>query len=558
MKMDSFAEKTARDRVRSLMDPGTFRELLDPFARLESPHLPLQEIVPQSDDGEVVARGRLGDKNALVLSLEGGFQGGSVGEVNGAKIAGALELALKDATDGNLIFPVLILDTGGIRLQEANLGLLAISEIHSAIVALREFVPVIGVIAGRVGCFGGMSIAAALCTFLIGSEVGRLGLNGPEVIEQEAGTDEFDAHDRVLIWQTVGCRRRLAMGQIDLFVDDSVDAIRAAIVTRINNGVMEKQHGMIPRTRDIAAQIQKIQDHTMSDLTPGAAITGVSGRGRRWYNALMKKATENTHENASKDAAENAEGKAILAGDAQWGTDTIRAISVVPSPLSRFPRARQGQLGVEEGWGIAAAIWEAIDSDRASGKIKRAILAIVDVPGQAFGLHEEQLGIHLSLAAAVDAYIAARELGHPVVALIVGKAISGAFLAHGLQASEILALDDASVEIHVMSEASVSRVTRRSLREVAALAQIAPSTARDVHSFASLGGISRLLKVNDANEFSMQSIEEVRDEILQAIQRARADAKTPRSRLDSPAGHASRTMSREVRRMLESQWSMEQ
>jgi malonate decarboxylase beta subunit len=545
MKSDSFAEKTARDRARSLLDAGTFRELLDPFARLESPHLPVQEIVPQSDDGVVIARGKLGDKNALVLSLEGGFQGGSVGEVNGAKIAGTLELALRDAREGRRIFPVLILDTGGIRLQEANLGLLAISEIHSAIVALREFVPVIGVIAGRVGCFGGMAIAAALCTFLIGSEVGRLGLNGPEVIEEEAGTNEFDAHDRVLIWQTLGCRRRLAMVQIDSLVGDSVEAIKECIATQINIGVTKKQRGTIARTREIAAQTQKIQDHATADLEPDAAETSSSGRGRRWYNALME------------NAAEYAQGKSLLVGDAQWGSETIRAITVVPNPLARYPRARQGQMGVEEGWGIARAIWAAIDSDNAAGKIKRAIVAIVDVPGQAFGLHEEQLGLHLSLAAAVDAYIAARELGHPVVALIVGKAISGAFLAHGLQASEILALDDNGVEVHVMSEASVSRVTRRSLREVATLAQVAPSTARDVHSFAGLGGISRLLKVNDADEPSAESIEEVRNEILQAIRSARADAKSSRARLDSPAGRASRTMSLEVRRVLESQWSME-
>src|ERR1700722_4769181 len=342
MKTDSSAEKAAPDRARSLLDAGTFRELLDPFARLESPHLSVQEIVPQSDDGVVIARGKLGDNNALVLSLEGGFQGGSVGEVNGAKIAGALELALRDAREGKRIFPVLILDTGGIRLQEANLGLLAISEIHSAVVALREFVPVIGVIAGRVGCFGGMAIAAALCTFLVGSELGRIGLNGPEVIEQEAGTNEFDAHDRVLIWQTLGCRRRLAMGQIDLLVDDSVDAIKECIATQINIGVTKKQRGTVARTREITAQTQKIQDHATADLEPDSAKTPSSGRGRRWYNALM--------ENTAENAAERAEGKSLLVGDAQWETETIRAISVIPNPLARFPRARQGQMGVEEGW----------------------------------------------------------------------------------------------------------------------------------------------------------------------------------------------------------------
>jgi len=76
-------------------------------------------------------------------------------------------------------------------------------------------------------------------------------------------------------------------------------------------------------------------------------------------------------------------------------------------------------------------------------------------PVKRLDFHEEAVGIHLSLAAAVDAYITARELGHPIVTLIVGKAISGAFLAHGLQASEILALHDERIEIHVMSEASV-------------------------------------------------------------------------------------------------------
>ena len=283
----------------------------------------------------------------------------------------------------------------------------------------------------------------------------------------------------------------------------------------------------------------------MEGLKPGAAQTSPAGRGRRWYNALID------------SAPENAEGNSLLVGDAQWGTEAVRAISVVPNALARFPRARQGQMGVEEGWGIARAIWEAIDSDYAAEKIKRAIVAIVDVPGQAFGLHEEQLGIHLALAAAVDAYIGAREIGHPVVALIVGKAISGTFLAHGLQASGLLALDDTGVEVHVMSEVSVSRVTRRSPREVAALAKIAPSTARDVRSFASFGGVSRLLKVNDADEPSPQFVEEMRSEILQAIRRARGDAKSPRTRLDSPAARESRTMSREVRRRLESQWSME-
>jgi malonate decarboxylase beta subunit len=226
---ESYSELGARGRARALLDAGTFRELLDPFQHIESPHLPPQGIVPQSDDGLVVARGKMAGEEAVVLGIEGNYQGGSIGEVNGAKIAGSLELALRDAERGRIVRPVLLLDTGGIRLQEANLGILAISEIHAAIVALREHVPVVGVIAGRIGCFGGMGIAAALCSVLIGSEIGRLGLNGPEVIEQEAGIAELDAKDRPRVWATIGCRARREHDGIDALVDDDVDAVAGAI-----------------------------------------------------------------------------------------------------------------------------------------------------------------------------------------------------------------------------------------------------------------------------------------------------------------------------------------
>jgi malonate decarboxylase beta subunit len=250
---DSYSELGARDRARALLDAGTFRELLDPFQHIESPHLPPQGIVPQSDDGVVVARGLIDNVEAVVLGIEGNYQGGSIGEVNGAKLAGALELALSSAERGCIVRPVLLLDTGGIRLQEANLGILAISEIHAAIIALRDVVPVVGVIAGRIGCFGGMGIAAALCSVLIGSEIGRLGLNGPEVIEQEAGIAEFDSKDRSRVWATIGCRRRFAQDQIDLLVDDDVVSVAHAVREAFEKPPTEFRTRRIDKARSVIA-----------------------------------------------------------------------------------------------------------------------------------------------------------------------------------------------------------------------------------------------------------------------------------------------------------------
>lgn len=225
----SYIELTARERARAVLDPGTFRELLGPFERLKSPWLPLQGIVAQADDGVVIARGELDGHAAVVGSIEGIYQGGSIGEVSGAKLAGALELALRDCERGRPVRPVLLLETGGVRLQEANLGLAAIADIHAAIVALRRHVPVVAVVAGIVGCFGGMSLAAALCSRLIVSRQARLGMNGPEVIEQEAGLAELDAGDRALIWGLMGGEQRYATGFADVLVEDDVEAIAAEV-----------------------------------------------------------------------------------------------------------------------------------------------------------------------------------------------------------------------------------------------------------------------------------------------------------------------------------------
>jgi malonate decarboxylase beta subunit len=234
---ESFIELTARERARAVLDAGSFRELLGPFDRIESPWLPLQGIVCQADDGCVIARGTIDGEPAVVAAIESAFQGGSIGEVSGSKIAAALELALADCERGKIVRPVVLFETGGVRLQEANLGLAVIAEIQAAIVALRRYVPVVGVISGMVGCFGGMSLAAALCSYLVMTKQGRLGMNGPEVIEQEAGIEELDASDRRRIWQLIGGEQRSETGFADALVEDAVDDVHTAVRAAFAQGV---------------------------------------------------------------------------------------------------------------------------------------------------------------------------------------------------------------------------------------------------------------------------------------------------------------------------------
>src|SRR6266446_1921714 len=199
---ESFIELDARERATALLDEGTARELVGPFDRVESPWLPMQGVTPQEDDGCVVMKGKIAGQAAVVVALEGAFQGGSLGEVSGGKMAAALDLAYADNQKGIATSAVILLETGGVRLQEANLGLAAIAELMGSILALRKYAPVICLSAGTVGCFGGMSLAAGLASYVVMTREARLGMNGPEVIEQENGMEEFDPSDRALIWAT--------------------------------------------------------------------------------------------------------------------------------------------------------------------------------------------------------------------------------------------------------------------------------------------------------------------------------------------------------------------
>ncbi len=273
LQQHSFVELGARQRARALLDNGSFRELIDPFERLVSPWLAKQGVVPQADDGVVIAKGTIDGKPVVICAIEGGFQGGSMGEVGGAKMAGALELAAEDNRKGIPTAAVLLLETGGVRLQEANLGLAAIADIHAAIVDLRRYQPVIGVVAGSVGCFGGMSIAAALCSYLVVTQEARLGLNGPQVIEQEAGIEEYDSRDRPFIWSLTGGEQRFASGLVDAFVADDISAIQQQVQALLHKGKPEQE-----RSSRFAWFLERLlQVDTGQQIEPAAVRSAYQG-----------------------------------------------------------------------------------------------------------------------------------------------------------------------------------------------------------------------------------------------------------------------------------------
>jgi malonate decarboxylase beta subunit len=250
--MNSYLEANARQRMQSLLDAGSFEEFLPPARRVVSPHLAQLDTPFSFDDGVVVGRGKLMGRTVLAASQEGGFMGGAVGEVHGAKLVGLLKRAIADRVDG----VVLMLETGGVRLHEANAGLIAVSEVMRAVLDARAAdIPVIVLIGGANGCFGGMGIVACCANAILMSEEGRLAMSGPEVIETTHGVEEFDSSDRALVWRTSGGKHRYLLGDCDAVLPDDIDAFRQAASetlarcgsapTEVTLEALEREHALL-------------------------------------------------------------------------------------------------------------------------------------------------------------------------------------------------------------------------------------------------------------------------------------------------------------------------
>ena len=553
----SFTELSARERAENLLDTGSAREMLGPFSHLKSPHLLKQGIVPQNDDGMIVMKGRFEGRDTVVIAMEGKFQGGGIGEISGAKFAAALQEVLNDNQAGHPVFPVIIMDTGGVRLQEANYGLLAIAEIQDLLVSIREYVPVIGLIPGKVGCFGGMSMTCSLFSYIIMTKEGRLTLNGPEVIEQEAGIGEWDSSDKAFTYRTIGGEHRVAQGLADVLTEDSREAVHQAVKNCMEKGIPVHRSTMVEEYRakiDKAAPGNAVSkkavpanaasDNTRSEnVAPGSEKNSAGLRGRVWFEALTEDAiTGNLGSIGS-----------VLCRDIILGNRTCRVLAVTADPHTIFPRTRKGEVGLQQGWELARLIRQAVEEDNDSPE-KRALIAVVDVPSQAYGYLEEYHGIFLSCAASVNAYAMARHAGHPVITVIVGNAISGAFLAHGLQGSHMIALDDETITVHAMSKKSAARITKRSIEDMDKAADSVAAIAYDIHSFNCLGAVNTLLKFPDHDHPSEDDVRVMKEKIAEGIRESEANGNTLDYRLKTPNAPKYRALSIQVRRQMAEAW----
>lgn len=216
----------------------------------------------------------------------------------------------------------------------------------------------------------------------------------------------------------------------------------------------------------------KIDEYTLPDIGPGAVIGTGSLKGRKVE---------------------------VIANDA-----------MVRNP--RFPVVYSGVIGMEEAYKMATAVYKMIELDKNKPQEeKRPLVLIVDTPGNGPGKVEELFGMNKATGAYQLSLAEARQHGHPIVAMIIGRAISGAFLCHGLQADHILSLsEEFQTMIHVMPLAGIARITKRDIESLTELSKTNPVFASGAGFFYKLGGLEELVhNVDDMKETIDRHITEI-------------------------------------------------
>ena len=257
-------------------------------------------------------------------------------------------------------------------------------------------------------------------------------------------------------------------------------------------------------------------------------------RGYSWLNALTQ-------------------GEGVLEGypasvrvvDSVLGDRPARFIAVVPDANNPFVRCRHGEAGLLEGWALAKAVSTLVEKDKDSEQ-KTIIVPVVDMPSQGYGRREEGYGIYQALAAASNAYIKARVAGHPVVSLIVGRAMSAAFLAHGYQAPRLIALNDDNCLVHVMSKESAARITHRTVEQLEKLSETILPMAYDIKNYAKIGMLYQLADVKNADEPTSTDLSQIKSLLISAVESIGADTNDLSSRFDSPVREATNRARKEI------------
>ena len=386
-KLDARRKKgvmTARDRLDSLFQPGTFLE--QGMHADHDCHNFGMEKKSLPGDGVVTGTGLVDGRLVAAFSQDFTVSGGSLGRIHAKKICDMMEYALKVGC------PIVgFNDSGGARIQEGDDSLSGYGQVFFRNVLVSGVLPQIAIISGP--CAGGAAYSPALMDFIIMVKgTANMFICGPDVIQAVTG--------QKCTMEEIGSPLANASvsGNVQFIADNDAHAIQIArrILSFVPaNNLLDPPHR--PTT-----QVDMSPDPDMGKLVPESSKDPLD----------VSKVIARLVDNGDFLEVHQAFARNIIVGFA-------RIQGIVTGIIANNSLVKAGTLDIDSSDKAARFI-------RFCNVFNIPLITLVDVPGFMPGVQQERGGIIRHGAKMLFAYAAATV---PKITVILRKAYGGAYLA---------------------------------------------------------------------------------------------------------------------------------
>jgi methylmalonyl-CoA carboxyltransferase large subunit len=420
-KQHASGKLTARERVTSLVDPGSFQEI-GLFALHRSTYFGMAgKEMPA--DGVVTGCAKIDGRQVHLASQDFTVGGGSAGETHNDKVVDMMRLALKTGSPF-----IVINDSGGARVQEGIDSLAGYGRVFYHNVLLSGVVPQISIICGP--CAGGAVYSPALTDFVIQTNKARMFITGPKVIKQVTGEVVSDE-------ELGGPHAQMSSGVVHLIAQNDEEA--AQLCRRLLSFMPSNNLEDAPR---LAYNLPIDSDPEMGVIVP------VDNKAVYDVRDVIKRVL---------DYQEFLEIQPEFAANIVIGFGRLegRPVGIIASQ----PNHLAGVLDINASDKSARFV-------RFCNAFNIPLITFVDVPGFLPGVEQERGGIIRHGAKLLFAYSAATV---PKITVVLRKAYGGAYIAmccKDLGADRVIAWPTA--EIAVMGAEGAAEIVFR--REIDAAA----------------------------------------------------------------------------------------
>ena len=397
---------TARERIELLVDKGTFKEnykyvkTVEPlsFSRRNRYRKFLEQDQNRTGLTEAAVAGkcRIGDVETMLIVLDFGFMGGTMGSVVGEKVSMAFENAARRG-----IPAVAVVSGGGVRIQEGVLSLMQMAKTVTAANRLRdEEVPLIVVLANP---STGQAYAsfANLADVILAEPGSLIGLSPLRTLREVSKMPlPLDAHT---------AEAHVGHGLLDDVVDRENLQPRIASILQI---LTAQKHG-----KSNHKNLLKSEPEECDEVEPWEAMTVARNLERPQASSYFRSILDPFIE--LRGDRLNSDDRSVVTGIGFMDGLAVAVIGQQRRPLVEGERYHVFPDGLRKAQRLI---------DLAS-RFKLPLVTLIDTQGADPGLEAEEQGIGNAIARTLSSMLA---VPTPMVSVVIGEGGSEGALALGL------------------------------------------------------------------------------------------------------------------------------